>query len=295
MTATTRTSHSVEGVSLEVVTHLPAVTSSAAPILVLHGFTGDSESMAGVAEAFADTHTTHRVELLGHGGSEAPPALEAYAMEACVRQLAALQDALDARPAHWIGYSMGGRAALSIAARHPERVRSLVLVGASPGLADAAARSERVATDAALAQRILDEGVEAFVDHWMALPLFASQARLGPAALAAARAQRLRNRPQGLARSLAGLGTGAMPPLHAALREIDVPVCLVAGAEDAKFEAIADAMAAALPRAERVSVPSAGHAAHVENPGAFARAARRFVARVDAGFAAGATPAEAAR
>jgi 2-succinyl-6-hydroxy-2,4-cyclohexadiene-1-carboxylate synthase len=237
--------------------------------------------MEVVAESLRETHRVHRVDLLGFGQSDAPADSQAYSMARCMLQLEVLLDALTLPRAHLVGYSMGGRVALCLAIAHPSRTVSLALVGATPGISDAAARAERVAADEALSRRILDEGLEAFVDHWMALPLFSSQKRLGEVALAHARAERLRNRPHALAASLRGMGTGAMPPLHQALGGLDLPVLLVVGDEDEKFRAIAEEMAAALPRARIGVVPAAGHAAHLEQPEAFARLLLPFLSMAD--------------
>jgi 2-succinyl-6-hydroxy-2,4-cyclohexadiene-1-carboxylate synthase len=258
------------------------------PVVVLHGFTGSGASMAGVAEALRGRHRVIRVDLVGHGASPAPRETAPYTMERCAAQLAGLAEALGLGPAHWLGYSMGGRAALALAAWRPHCVRSLLLVGASAGIADPTARAARVRADEVLAARIERDGVAAFVAHWMALPLFASQARLGSAALEAARRQRLANRPHGLANSLRGMGAGAQPPLHALLPGLRAPACLVSGAQDAKFTALAQELATLLPRGRAVSLPGAGHAAHLEAPDAFASLALDFFAEVERG-------AEAAR
>lgn len=247
------------------------------PLLVLHGFTGDAESMASVALGLRDRFRVLRVELVGHGESDAPDAPGAYAMEACVTQLLALIDALGLERPHLLGYSMGGRTALATVVADPDRFASLVLIGATAGLADPKLRAERVAADRALADRIEGEGLEAFVDAWMALPLFASQARLGEAALARAREGRLRNRPHGLAQSLRGMGAGAQPPLHERLGRVTCPVLLVVGDEDEKFEAIAAELAADLPNARRAVLPEAGHAAHLEAPESFAEVVGEFL------------------
>ena len=246
------------------------------PVVVLHGFTGCAASMQGTAEALSAGFATVSVDLVGHGASDAPEDVASYAMEACVAQLEALLDRLGFERAHWLGYSMGGRAALQFAAAHPERVARMLLVGASAGLADSTARSERIASDEALADRIQADGVESFVDAWMALPLFASQKQLGHEALNAARAQRLRNRPHALANSLRGMGSGAQAPLQDRLPRLETPTCLVVGAEDAKFQAIATDLAERLPNASVEVVPDSGHAAHLENPEAFARIAMAF-------------------
>jgi 2-succinyl-6-hydroxy-2,4-cyclohexadiene-1-carboxylate synthase len=251
------------------------------PLVILHGFTGCAESMEEVARALTPCFRTLRLDLIGHGASPAPAELAPYRMEACADQLHAALWRAGAQSAHWLGYSMGGRAALAFALRHPAAVRSMLLVGASAGIADPDERAARRAADDALAERIEHEGLEGFVDEWMALPLFASQKRLGEAALAAARAQRLRNRPHGLANSLRCMGTGAQPALHERLGALSRPVLLAVGDEDAKFLAIAEHLAARLPDARVEAIPEAGHAAHLEQPRAFAASAARFFNHVE--------------
>lgn len=252
------------------------------PVLVLHGFSGDAESMEEVSTALRDRHRIVRLELLGHGESDAPRDPSCYSMPACSAQILAASRGLGLERPHLLGYSMGGRAALATALAAPAGFASLVLVGATAGIADPAEREARIASDRALADRIEGEGIERFVEEWMALPLFASQVRLGPAALARARAQRLRNRAHGLAASLRGMGAGAQPPLHARLPGLALPVLLVVGEEDAKFRGIARALEAELPDVRTRLLPEAGHAAHLEAPEAFAAVVRAFLAEVEA-------------
>lgn len=268
--------------TLAVISDAPLRASAERAVVLLHGFTGSSESMAGVAGALCSERPVHRIDLIGHGQSDAPDDLAPYSMERCARQVCAVMDALELERPHLLGYSMGARAALSLAAAHPERIASALLVGVSPGLSEAEARAERVRADTSLADEILGRGLESFVDRWMALPLFASQKRLGEQALGEARAQRLRCSPRGLANSLLGMGTGAMSPLDDALARIALPVRLVVGDEDAKFLGLARQLAAALPDAAVDVIEQAGHAAHLEQPAAFARVARDFHAVVDA-------------
>ncbi len=263
----------VEGVRL--CAHLDG---EGAPLLVLHGFTGDAESMASVSEALEADMQVIRLELIGHGDSDAPEELDSYTMQACVRQIAGVVRALDlAQAPHLLGYSMGGRAALSAAVAHPALFESLVLVGATAGIADPAARAERIAADEALAERIEREDLAKFVDAWMALPIFASQTRLGQSYLEAARAQRMRNRPHGLAQSLRGMGAGAQPPIFDAVGRFEKPALLVVGGEDVKFQDIARQLQAGMPNAQIAVLEGAGHAAHLEAPDAFARVVRAFI------------------
>jgi len=111
------------------------------------------------------------------------------------------------------------------------------------------------------------------------------QRRLGGAALARARAERLRNPPQGLANSLRGMGAGAQPPLFDRLHAIGIPVLLAVGEEDAKFRGLAARLAGGLPDARVAVVPRAGHAAHLEAPDAFAARLEAFLDEVEAGDA----------
>lgn len=247
------------------------------PVLVLHGFTGCCESMAAISEGLRQEFRVLCLDLVGHGESPAPDDAAEYTMERCVEQIIAALDRHALRDVHVIGYSMGGRAALALAAWRPDRIRSAIVIGASAGLADADARSARRRDDETLADRIESEGLEAFVEAWMALPLFASQRRLGSVALAAARAQRLRNRPRALAHSLRGMGSGAQPSLHDILPSVRTPILAAHGTEDAKFAAIATRLAQALPLARVIGIPEAGHACHLEAPGAFLASAREFL------------------
>jgi 2-succinyl-6-hydroxy-2,4-cyclohexadiene-1-carboxylate synthase len=246
-----------------------AVQGAGAPLVLLHGFTGSAATWAPHVAIWQHHFRTLAVDLLGHGQSDAPSDADRYRLERCIADLAALLDELHIERAGWLGYSMGARVALAFALAHPHRVHALVLEGGTAGIANVAEARARIVQDEALAARIERNGIEWFVDYWMQLPLFASQARLGPAAQAAACAARRANNPVGLANSLRGMGTGAQESFWERLHTLTVPTLLIVGEEDPKFRAIADTMAARLPQAIIALVPDAGHAAHLENPSAF--------------------------
>jgi 2-succinyl-6-hydroxy-2,4-cyclohexadiene-1-carboxylate synthase len=225
-----------------------------ADLLLLHGFTQTGASWAGVLRALAGRYRASAPDL-GAGPWEA--------------ELDRLEALLGGGAPVLAGYSMGGRLALALALRRPERVGRLVLVSASPGLASDEERAARRKADAALAERIERIGLEAFAREWGAQPLFADQ----PAAVAAlAHEDRLRRTAGEHAAQLRGLGTGVMPPLWDRLGELRTPVRLVVGERDAKFRAIGGRMEERLPDAELVVVPGAGHAVHLEAPEAVAAA-----------------------
>lgn len=248
------------------------------PLVLLHGFTGSSGAWGNLAQRLAERHRVIAFDLPGHGASPAPrdPAQVRLPQvaEALVRALAAL----DVREAHWIGYSLGARTALQVAVAHPEVVRSLVLEGGSPGIADSVERAARAAADAALADAIERDGLEHFVDAWLAQPLFASQARLPADVRVRERARRLRGSAVGYAASLRAMGTGTQAPLWEHLREVRARVLLIAGALDVKYCAIAHAMAASLTDARVAIVHGAGHAVHLERPDAWLDEVEPFLA-----------------
>ncbi len=251
------------------------------PVVLIHGFTGSRETWRPLVRALDAEFTTLSVDLVGHGLSGSPTEVDRYRMHRAVDDLAALLHRLGYERATWLGYSLGGRVALQVAARHPEVVSALVLEGATPGLADPGERAARVASDEALADRIERDGLDWFVDYWGSLPLWASQREtLSPVQHEALRAQRMSQRATGLANSLRGMGTGAQEPVHARLAEIGVPVLLVTGTLDAKFSQIAREMAGSLPDATVRQIDGAGHAAHLEQPDEFHSLVLEFLRRV---------------
>lgn len=258
-------------------------TGGVAPVMMLHGFTGSGPAMEPLAARLAARLPAWVVcpDLVGHGRSEAPEDPARYTVEAMAEQVLGLAEALEFGAFHLVGYSMGGRVALTLGCLAASRLRSLTVIGASGGIDDADRRSKRRQADTKQAQRILED-FEGFVDEWMAQPLFASQAVLGENHRRTAREQRLAADPEGLARSLTAAGAGAMTPLTDRLGQVDVPVLLMAGAEDVKFCAIAEQLAARLPRSRVDCIDSAGHAAHLEQPATTAAKIADFITAAEA-------------
>src|SRR4051794_25187188 len=156
-------------------------------LVLLHGFTQTRQSWRRTAQALAGTYRAIHPDLPGHGHA----AHKTASFDACTAYVRALE------PDILVGYSMGGRIALHAALTlRPQR---LVLIGASPGLADEKERAARKQADDELANRIEEIGVEAFAKEWGAQALFGDQPER---VKAAAYADRLRNTPQGLANAL---------------------------------------------------------------------------------------------
>jgi 2-succinyl-6-hydroxy-2,4-cyclohexadiene-1-carboxylate synthase len=234
-------------------------------VVLAHGFTQTLSSWAPLAGRLRRRWQLVRVDLPGHGGSGA--------LRADLPAAAALLGGAGG-PAAYAGYSMGGRVCLRLALDRPDLVRALVLIGASQGIADPGGRAARREADEALAGRVERDGVAAFLDGWLAGPLFAAL----PEA-AAGREERLANTAEGLAYALRRLGTGAQEPLWDRLGDLRPPVLLVAGERDRKFAGIAREMGAAIgPGATVELVQGAGHAVHLERPVETAALVEAFLA-----------------
>ncbi len=252
----------------------PAVT-------FLHGFTQTGRSWLEAVERLGERWRCAVPDLRGHGTTRVARGA-ACSMDACAGDLELLWARIGVERTHLVGYSMGGRLALHVAATRPRRLASLLTIGAHAGLEDPQARAARRAEDEALAARIERDGVEPFVDAWARLPLFAGLGRRGPEFATALRAQRLENTAAGLACSLRGMGAGAMRPVWAELAGLGVPCTFVAGENDERYAAFARRLAQTVPGGRAEIVPDAGHAVHLERPDEFVRLLAAHLERAEA-------------
>ncbi len=129
------------------------VTGDGPIVLMLHGFTRDARAWEPVLPAL-DGYRVIRVDLIGHGKSDAPEDPSRYTMAHAVEDLTALLHHLSVDKYALVGYSLGGRVGLHLATAAPERLWALVIESASPGIEDAAQRAARVESDEKLAQSI---------------------------------------------------------------------------------------------------------------------------------------------
>lgn len=235
-------------------------------LVLLHGFAQNRNCWGPLAAELARDHEVVRVDAPGHGRSST--------FHAGLRTGARLI-ADQGGTAAYLGYSMGARFVLHVALANPELVQRIVLVGGTGGIDDDIARAERKRNDEALADRLEREGLQPFLDAWLAQPLFA-----GLTEEMQFRAERMENTVEGLAESLRQAGTGSQDPLWGRLGRIDVPALVVAGVDDAKFSAEASRLVECIgANATLALVPDAGHAAHLEQPDAFLSTLRDFLSR----------------
>ncbi|MCE9623355.1 MAG: alpha/beta fold hydrolase [Actinomycetia bacterium] len=222
-------------------------------VVFLHGFTQTRNSWKPLAEqvAAAGNHTVV-IDLPGHGDSGG--------VRADLRRTADMVAAIGG-PGTYVGYSLGGRAALHLALMYPHLTKSVVLIGATAGIADADERARRREADDVIETRMAEIGLDAFLREWVTQPLFSDLVVTDEDL-----ADRRRNTVEGLTSSLRLAGSGAQTSLWPRLREINSPVLAIAGERDEKFAALAEQIAAAIPQGRALLVPNAGHAAHLQQP-----------------------------
>jgi 2-succinyl-6-hydroxy-2,4-cyclohexadiene-1-carboxylate synthase len=228
-------------------------------IVLLHGFAGTHRAWDGVIERLGpERYRPLALDLLGHGeyaGAERP-----ISFAACVEQV------LERAPERFVlcGYSLGGRVALHVALAAPERVSRLVLVSTTAGIEDDDERAQRSAADHRLADELEGGSMEDFVARWCAQPMFSDDP---PAVDVLARDDYRRNRPDAIAAVLRGIGTGEMTPLWDRLHELTMPVTVLVGDRDTKFQALGRRIADLMPQAIMQTVPG-GHRLPLEGPAA---------------------------
>ena len=230
-------------------------------VVLLHGFAGTQRAWDGVVERLnPERYRPLTLDLPGHG--------EQADVERLISFTGCVECVLAQAPERFAlcGYSLGGRVALHVALAAPERVSRLVLVSTTAGIEDDAQRAQRRAADQRLAEELERVPFEDFIERWRTQPLFADE----PAEVRAlAREDQRRNRPGALAAVLRGIGTGEMAPLWDRLGELTMPVTILAGDRDAKFQALGRRMVELLADA-RLIVVSGGHGLPLEHPAAVA-------------------------
>ncbi|WP_324611571.1 2-succinyl-6-hydroxy-2,4-cyclohexadiene-1-carboxylate synthase [Bacillus massiliglaciei] len=247
------------------------------PLVLLHGFTGSKETWNFLIPELSRDYCLIMPDIIGHGETESPENPARYEMKEAANDLKCILAELGYESAHFLGYSMGGRLALSFSCYFPECVRSLILESASPGLETEREREQRIAGDAALAEKIEKNGILEFVNQWENISLFETQKRLPDEIRQAVRRERLGNHITGLSNSLRGMGTGSQPSWWKQLSELPFSVLMITGELDLKFCKIAERMNLSLKNGRIATINDTGHAIHVENPQKFGKIVSEFL------------------
>lgn len=235
-------------------------------IVLAHGFTQNARCWGPFGQQLGAKFGTIAVDAPGHGQSGHDDADLNEAGRLLIEA---------GGPGHYIGYSMGGRMLLhGVLNDHIKAVRSLTLIGATPGIEDGEERAARAVADRRTAQTIGKLGTPAFVDQWLTNPLFADLT-----SEQSCKVKRMENSPDGMAASMVHCGTGSQESLWHKLPLLDIPVLIIAGTKDPKFTDIGIRMSEMIGDNARFQPIDGGHAVHLANPDHTSATTLRFISQ----------------
>src|SRR3954471_22804951 len=235
------------------------VHGSGPALLLTHGYSSTSAMWHGQVAALSRHHKLVLWDMRGHGQSDYPADPAAYSEALTVADMAALLDEVGASTAIVGGLSLGGYMSLAFYRTYPERVRALLIIDTGPGFKKDDAREVWNKRAHDTGHRFDREGLEVLKS--------ASRERSSVTHRDAS----------GLARAARGMLTQRDARVIESLPDIKVPSLVVVGADDTPFLAASDYMAAKIPGARKVVIPSAGHAVNIDQPQAFIEAVLPFL------------------
>lgn len=255
------------------------VSGTGPPLLLVHGFTGVKEDFADHVPDLARHSTVVVFDHRGHGASDKPEQAEAYSLDRLATDTLAVADALGFERFRMLGHSMGGMAARRVVLAAPARVDAIVLMGTSAGR-PSGVDPDLVDMGAAIAltegmqvvRQVLDEldplGTPANQRVRLERPGYEEYGNRNffavPAVAYAALIRDIAHQSDQLAE----------------MRTVTCPSLVIVGEQDTPFLPDSHALAEAIPNAELVVVPDAGHSPQFENPDAYLAVMERFLSRV---------------
>src|SRR5215472_6182066 len=273
-----------DGIELQVLSW----SDTGVPLVMLHGFGNDAHVWDDFAPAVAPYYRTLAFDLRGHGDSSRHPTLR-YDHESMALDVIAVTEVLQLSRFVLVGHSMGGRVAMRVAGKHPERLAGLVIVDAGPELdARGVSRIRSDAVSGKPASFASAEEYEVFLSHAYPLARPEVLARMAQFGLRRGTDGRLepktdpaffRSFEDESSQDAARRAAEETAALWTALSRTLCPTLVVRGAaSDVLSPEVADRMAEdVLPRGSLVVVPRAGHSVMVDNPEGFREAVTSFV------------------
>ena len=257
------------------------IPANKTPILFLHGFTGRAEDWSFIFKKLNDKFFPIAIDLPGHGNTISGEELSAYSTDAHIEIVKTVFNYFNIFKAVIVGYSMGGRIALSFAVENPQKISALILESSTAGIENETEKTSRIKTDSEIANKILSDGIESFVQYWLGLPFFKSLKSLDKIEYQKLVEQKKTNSDTGLANSLKGFSTGKMPSLWNKLNTLKFPTLLISGNLDKKYVTINKEMNKVISNSQSKIIENCGHNTHLENPTEFIILVNEFLNNLD--------------
>lgn len=257
----------LDGINYNLVVDESKISESIIPIIFIHGFTGSAEDWIFISNLLPEKFLPISIDLIGHGKSDSPSDPKFYSCTYITNHLNSIINYFQFNKVILIGYSMGGRIALSYSLKFPDKLLGLILESTTAGIEDIEEKKKRVEHDLILAEKILNDGVENFIDYWFNTPLFLPLQKLKN--INEIINKRKFNNPIGLANTLKSFSTGLMNSYWDKLNKLDFPVLLISGEDDEKYTQQNKRMVKLFTKAKHEIVSNTSHNVHLEKPHLF--------------------------
>jgi 2-succinyl-6-hydroxy-2,4-cyclohexadiene-1-carboxylate synthase len=254
------------------------------PVVLVHGFTGNSRNWALTVPVLTRTFHTISVDLRGHGHSAKPVRAEDYTLEAMADDVYSLLGHLGVRECYLVGHSMGGMVSQHLILDHPELVRALVLVDTASEIPADLVNKERLAERERLVGIAREQGMEAVFEEQLRVNPLRERIEANPEFLRTWREQFLMTSREAYIYGAHGMASRSS--LLGELHRIGVPALVVCGENDEPFLEASHKMQAAIAGSRLEIIEGAGHSPQIETPAAFNALITEFLSQVHEGAAA---------
>lgn len=250
------------------------------PVVFLHGFGGSAADWNFITKKLNEKFFTIAVDLIGHGKTSAPANPKYYSARAITRQLNNIFNQLKLNKVILIGYSLGGRVALSYAVNYPHKISALVLESTSPGIHNPVERIQRLTADKTLSSKIKKSNLGDFFENWYNQQIFDSLKKNSVVDLKKLLRRKLKNSPVGLKNILSEFSPGKIPDYWNEFYHFTFPVLLINGSLDKKYNIINKKAVKLLKHGSHKIIKGAGHNTHLEKPADFINLVNRFLEKI---------------
>ena len=248
------------------------------PIVLIHGYTGNSRNWALMAPALAEHFRVISVDLRGHGLSAKPASEDAYALEVMASDVYELLRILEVSEYALVGHSMGGMVSQLLILERPEMVRALVLVDTAAEVPKGLLFDERRKERQKLVDIAEKDGMEAVFDEQLRVTPVPEVFKSNPQFIDIWREQFLMTSRE--AYIACANAMSSRRSLLSDLAAITVPTLIICGEHDEPFLEPSRQMHEAIAGSELVIIPGAGHGPQMETPGEFNKALIAFLSPV---------------
>ena len=241
-------------------------------IVFIHGFLGNHLDWDPIINALSNEWYCITVDLPGHGdqGDE----LLTCSGDSALNKLFDEVLSVAKEPLNLVGYSLGGRVAMRLAQQHPDRILSLCIESAHPGLTDINDRKSRVQSDKVWANRFLNQPLNVVLKDWYQQAVFNCNDHKQLQVLID---KHLGQTGALLSKALSNFGLGLQEPYWDFLSQWRKPLLYISGESDIKFSSIGEEIKQNNQHSQHIKIKHSAHNCHQDQPQQFIEVIHKFL------------------